>query len=337
MQAWNGMFGVSPHDGITSPDYAIYEFTHEQVHPAFVEYLIRTPLYAAEFRCRSKGIGTGFLRLNPSEFLSTPLWLPDYGTQREIAEFLDRETGRIARLIDTKNRQISRVAERIEALVGQAISDPSSPRVRFEYLVERIQRPVDLSQHEELVRLGLFNRGRGIFKKPAADEEDLGDSEFFFIVPGDLILSGQFAWEGAVALATESEAGCVVSHRYPVYVGRKGIRTAYLLGVFRSGFGAFLLNEASRGSAGRNRPLNTWRLGKEKIPLAGTGLQESVEAAIHFERRLREKTSQSISRLVEFRTALITAAVTGQLDISRWENRRHVDRRLDRIRESVGE
>ena len=192
-----------------------------------------------------------------------------------------------------------------------------------------------LSEHDELVRLGLFNRGRGMFKKPAADEEGMGDSSFYSVHEGDLILSGQFAWEGAVALATENEEGCVVSHRYPVFRGKDGINTAYLLGLLRSGFGDFLLNESSRGSAGRNRPLNTWRLGKENIPIPSRELQETVDRALAFERQLKKKTEQSISLLTEARAALITAAVTGQIDVTTWGKRGETNRRLDRIEEEV--
>lgn len=256
---------------------------------------------------------------------------PDRETQKAIADFLDRETARIDELIEKKQRFLELTSRRIDALVDEAISDPQVPRIRFENIVRRMQRPVVLSEHNELVRLGLFNRGRGVFKKPAADEEGMGDSNFYFVKTGDLILSGQFAWEGAVALATEDEEGCVVSHRYPVYRGKDGVNTAYLLGLLRSGFGDFLLNEASRGAAGRNRPLNTWRLGKEKIPVPAIALQGVVERALAYERQLKKKTEQSISLLNEARSALITAAVTGQIDVRTWGKQGQSDRRLDQI------
>lgn len=281
------------------------------------------------------GQGTTFVELARDKLRSERIPLPDLPTQKAVADFLDRETARIDQLIEKKQRFLLGVSARIEALVDQAISDPGVPRTRFENLVRRVQRPVILSEHEELVRLGLYNRGRGIFKKPSADEEGMGASDFFFVMAGDLILSGQFAWEGAVALATSSEEGCVVSHRYPVYRGRPGVNTAYLLGLFRSSFGDFLLNEASRGSAGRNRPLNTWRLGKEKIPIPGTVLQSAVESAVEFERRLKEKTEVSIGRLNEFRAALITAAVTGQIDVDTWSQQGQTDRRLDQMEEAT--
>jgi type I restriction enzyme, S subunit len=274
-------------------------------------------------------------KLTQAQLGSILISYPKLSAQISIADFLDHETARIDQLIEKKQRFLNLSARRMDALVDKAISDPTVPRTRFENVVRRMQRTVELSEHDELVRLGLFNRGRGIFKKPAADEEGMGDSSFYFVRAGDLILSGQFAWEGAVALATEDEEGCVVSHRYPVFRGREGINTAYLLGLFRSGYGDFLLNEASRGSAGRNRPLNTWRLGKEKIPVPSRELQEAVDRALAFERQLKKKTEQSISLLKEARSTLITAAVTGQIDVMTWGKQGQTDRRLDEIEEAM--
>jgi type I restriction enzyme S subunit len=51
--------------------------------------------------------------------------------------------------------------------------------------------------------------------------------------------------------------------------------------------------------------------------------------------RLRSKTNESIDRLVEFRDALITAAVTGQIDIASWGKSDQTDRRLDQIEEDM--
>jgi type I restriction enzyme S subunit len=159
----------------------------------------------------------------------------------------------------------------------------------------------------------------------------MGDSSFFWVEPGDLILSGQFAWEGAVALASAGEAGCVVSHRYPVYSGTKRATTAYLLAFFRTKMGDFILNEASRGSAGRNRPLNVNRLEKEKIPIPSATLQARIGEIVSLEMEIRRKIQTSIDLLQEHRSALITAAVTGQIDVATWGKRGTTDRRLDAI------
>ena len=95
------------------------------------------------------------------------------------------------------------------------------------------------------------------------------------------------------------------------------------------------MDNCSRGAAGRNRPLNTRILEKEKIPIPNIELQQQVAKVIEFERRLKEKTAPSIDRLKEYRSALITAAVTGQIDVATYAKSGIPDRRLDAIQEEM--
>ena len=48
-----------------------------------------------------------------------------------------------------------------------------------------------------------------------------------------------------------------------------------------------------------------------------------------------EKTESSIDRLREFRSALITAAVTGQIDVLTWGKHGTTGHRLDQIEEAT--
>ena len=79
--------------------------------------------------------------------------------------------------------------------------------------------------------------------------------------------------------------------------------------------GDFLLNENSRGAAGRNRPLNINSLLKEKISVPDVPAQEMVAKAVHRRIRVLSETAKQIGRLQEYRSALISAAVTGQIDV----------------------
>ncbi|MYB00150.1 hypothetical protein F4X90_10805, partial [Candidatus Poribacteria bacterium] len=51
--------------------------------------------------------------------------------------------------------------------------------------------------------------------------------------------------------------------------------------------------------------------------------------------RLIEKTQQSITLLSEFRSALITAAVTGQIDVKTWEKKGQTDLRMDQMEKEM--
>ena len=51
--------------------------------------------------------------------------------------------------------------------------------------------------------------------------------------------------------------------------------------------------------------------------------------------RLADKVSDSIAHLREFRSALITAAVTGHIDAVIWGTQGQTDRRLEEIEEAM--
>jgi len=251
------------------------------------------------------------------EFIGNlPILVPPEDEQRAIAAFLDHQTQRIDALIEKKERQIELLQEKRIALIHEAIQNAATRNLRVGYVANQIQRPVKRTDDEIYVPIGLYNRGRGIFHKEPTVGAELGDSDFFWVEANDLILSGQFAWEGAVALAGEEDAGCVATHRYPILRGKPGLMdTAYLFAFFTTKTGDFLLNEHSRGAAGRNRPLNAGTLLKEVIPVPPMAAQLSVSKHVYFERRFRRIVATSIKLLAEYRTALITAAVTGKIDV----------------------
>jgi len=236
--------------------------------------------------------------------------------QRAIAAFLDRETVRIDALIEKKRRQIELLQEKRSALINKAIHHPGTKLIRLRHVADYVSRPINRLDEEVYTAVGLYNWARGIFHKEPKAGYDLGDSNFFWLKSDDLILSGQFAWEGAVALASEEEEGCVVSHRYPVLRGKPGLMdTAYLWAFFTTKHGHFLLDDHSRGAAGRNRPLNVNTLSKEIIPVPPLVEQKKVVEHVYFERRFKKVVSRSIELLQDYRSALISAAVTGKIDV----------------------
>lgn len=241
---------------------------------------------------------------------------PPLDEQSTIASFLDRETSKIDGLVAEQRRLIELLNERVTSLVLSSFDSAETARMRFANAARIVSRPVIQREGDLYTPLGLFNRGRGLFHKDPREMDDMGDSDFFWIEEGDLILSGQFAWEGAVALAGKEEMGCVVSHRYPVLRGRSGIAlTEYLYALLLTKHGDFLLNEHSRGAAGRNRPLNIDTLMKETIAIPNMQTQEMVAEAVYWRNALAREIAQQIGLLQERRTALISAAVTGKIDV----------------------
>lgn len=272
--------------------------------------------YACGLNLRSVKQTSGIQNLDQEQYLDEMATCPPHAEQSAIAAALDRETARIDALIAKKTRFIELLKEKIVALASQPPDSGDLRWIRLSHVCEVISRPVLQQAGSSYIKLGLLNRGRGIFKREDTDTEDMGDSDFFWVEPGDLILSGQFAWEGAVALAHEEHAGCVVSHRFPVIRGRRDqALTEYLLAYFLTQHGDFVINDCSRGSAGRNRPLNMSLLLGWKIPVPPMPIQREVARLVHLERLIGASVTRSVDLLRERRSALITAAVTGQIDL----------------------
>jgi type I restriction enzyme, S subunit len=242
--------------------------------------------------------------------------IPPKPEQLHMVKYLDKEITKIDQTIETLRKLKEILKEKRLCLVGQAILDDKLPRTRIQHLVENISSPIHRKEKEVYTPLGLYNWARGIFHKSQTAGEELGDSSFYYVKEGDLILSGQFAWEGAVAIAGPKEEGCVVSHRFPILRGKKEkIRTEYLWAFFTSKEGDFILNECSIGSAGRNRPLNINRLMKQKITVPSFELQERVVRIIEKEKKL-EKLDKKFTRLMEeYKKSLIHHIVTGKVDV----------------------
>jgi len=317
MWAYMGALGVTKQEGILSPSYGVYRPRQSTMFiPDYLDPLLRTEPYKSEYLCRSTGITSSRIRLYPDQFLRIPLICPPPDEQVAIVRYLGHIDRRIRRYIRSKQNLIKLLEEERVVMTEAAMRLAVDCSLRIREVADRIERLVIRQNDVNYTPIGLFNRGRGIFHKVVTKGSELGDSTFFWIRSGDLVLSGQFAWEGAVAVAGEKEEGCIASHRYPVLRGRADIiETEYLWSFFRTTWGQVLLDHHSRGAAGRNRPLNIVSLMKEKIPVPPLNIQREIGALVQLESRTRQVVAALIETVREYRTRLIAEIVEGKLDV----------------------
>lgn len=314
MRSFQGGLEYSTLSGSVSSAYVPLA-TLKWVFPGYFKYLFKSSTYIQALQSTSDLVRDGqALRFENFSKVALPIVPSD--EQKFIADYLDRTTAHIDALVNKKTRLIELLRERFIALASKAEVDSAANWIRLSHASEVINRPVVQEAGNNYTKLGLYNRGRGIFKKEPTDTENMGDSDFHWVKAGDLILSGQFAWEGAAARAKTEHDDCVVSHRYHLLRGRKGVAlTDYLYAYFLTRHGDFVLNDSSRGSAGRNRPLNLNLLLNWKIPIPPPEIQEEIASLIRAKEKMESLQRRSISLLQEHRTALITAAVTGKIDL----------------------
>ena len=319
--AWMAALGASRHLGIVSPAYGVYRpHDAESFNPAYLDYLLRTRAYVSEYIGRSTGIRSSRLRLYPAQFLDIPLLQPPKIEQDQIVAFLRAHDAHIARFIKAKHSALSLLAEARSVLADQAIESDRTVQVRIDRVLSLVTKPIQRMPNEAYTAIGLKNRGRGIFHKPSSLGGDLGDSVFFPVDEGDFVFSGQFAWEGAVAVASEADNGCIASHRYPIAKCNPDlVMPEYLYTFFLSGKGDLVLNHHSRGAAGRNRPLNPRTLLKEAVPIPPIELQRGVADLYREELKIRREVEQELTLIRELRDRQIADVVTGQIDLRSWQ------------------
>ena len=319
--AWMAALGASKHIGIVSPAYGVYR-SHQanSFNPSYLDFLLRTRAYVAEYIGRSTGVQSSRLRLYPDQFLDIPLVQPPLPEQDQIVAFLRAQDAHFVRYMKAKRDVVDLLAEMRSVRADEAIKSSGTQHIRLDRLLRLVSNPIRRMPNESYKPIGLKNRGRGIFHKPPSLGADLGDSIFFPVDEGDFVFSGQFAWEGAVAVAGEADQGCIASHRYPIAKCDLELLTPeYLYTFLLSGMGDLLLNHHSRGAAGRNRPLNPRTLLKETIPVPPIHLQREVSALYREELLVRREIEEELALIRELRERQIADVVTGQIDVRAWQ------------------
>lgn len=317
MLAWRGAYGVSDHAGIVSPAYSVFEVDRNVVDLRYLHHRTRSKDMQATFRCNSKGIMESRLRLYPDNLLSISIELPPLPEQVIIAAFLDRETTRIDSLIEKKGRFIDLLRDRLVVDAIQATAPRADwPSVPFWTVASA--KSISGVTGEGLLSVYLdrgvipYSEGGGLVHKPAESLE-----KYQLVEPGDFVMNNQQAWRGSVGVSAHRG---IVSPAYLIFEldGTK-IDPAFANYAFRSKpyVEQFMLASMSVGDIQRQIK---WHL-LRRVPVSLPPLEEQRDIAARLDREkaridlLIAKTERSIELLKEHRSALITAAVTGKIDV----------------------
>ncbi len=119
--AWMGAMGVSPVNGIASPAYNVYT-PNKSLDPAYVDALVRIPVFAEEATRFSKGVWSSRLRLYPEGFFEIWMPVPPLEEQLAIVAHIRRETDKLDALQKATERTIRLLKERRAALIAAAVT-----------------------------------------------------------------------------------------------------------------------------------------------------------------------------------------------------------------------
>lgn len=169
MRAWQGAFGAVQVAGMVSPAYVVARPTEEFL-TRYVELVLRTPNAVEEMRRHSQGVTDFRLRLYWDEFKTIRVALPPLAEQAAILSFLDQETARIDSLVAEQETLIALVKEKRLAVICRAVTKGLNPTVPMKD--SGIDWLGEVPEHWAVVRLKrvvLFQRGHDL---PLEDRED---------------------------------------------------------------------------------------------------------------------------------------------------------------------
>lgn len=129
MKAWQGSVAISDHRGIVSPAYFVYESLHEE-SPRFFHYLMRSDRYITGYLSISEGVRVNQWDMDPALHSRMPLLIPSKDEQEAITDLLDRETAKIDALVAEQEQLITLLKEKRQAVISHAVTkglDPSVP------------------------------------------------------------------------------------------------------------------------------------------------------------------------------------------------------------------
>lgn len=126
---------------------------------------------------------------------------------------------------------------------------------KFDDILEKYEDPV-VTPHDGYERLGVRSHVKGTFHSYVAPGAELETAQMHRVAANKLLFNITFAWEHAVAITDEDDAGKLVSHRFPQFTFAPEMDPKFFRYVVADAKFRYHLWLSSPGGAGRNRVLN---------------------------------------------------------------------------------
>ncbi|QKI82796.1 restriction endonuclease subunit S [Kroppenstedtia eburnea] len=315
----------------------LFKIDDKQLTDKYLKYHFLSDFGKAELR--SNATGSTALGIKADRLKGTYILVPSLNEQQAIANFLDRETEKLDRLVEKKERLIELLREKRQALITQAVTKGLNPNVPMkdsgiEWLGEvpehwkvlkikwlskvkrgasprPIEDPIYFDNNGEYawVRIADVTSSNMYLKKTSQTLSELGASLSVKLPPGKLFLS----IAGSVGKPCISGIKCCIHDGF-VYFPDLQENEKFFYYVFASGapYGGL-------GKLGTQLNLNTDIVGD--IYTGVPEIKEQLEIVKYLDNQtskidtLISKLQIQITKIKEYRQALISSAVTGKIDV----------------------
>jgi type I restriction enzyme S subunit len=279
--------------------------------------------------------GSTMQHLTADAFGGFPVLLPPQADQARIARYLDQETTRLDALVAAKERVLGLLAEKRRTLITRAVTCgldqhvpmkdtgiewiPQVPRHWTPTKISRLFRQTKRLGFADLTVLSVY-RDYGVIERASRDDnvnrvpDDL--EKYQLVERGDLVINKMKAWQGSLGIA---ELNGITSPDYVVFSPLHRAVPKFLHYLLRNQILTTVYMSMSNGIRTSQWRLEPDRFCTLQLFLPPIDEQRAVVGHIDVEiaklDALNMATESTIALLKERRTALITAAVTGKLDV----------------------
>lgn len=307
--------------------------------PAFLKHLLLSDKFIDGVSGAT--YGAKMPRANWEDIGGLPILLPSNDEQQQIAAFLDWKTGQIDALIEKKKDLLEKLKEKRLAIITQAVTkglNPAAPlpdsgipwlgQVPEHWEVKKLkfiasiryglgEPPEYVNEGLNLVRATDISKGviaRDGFKKVRS--EDVPWERNPSLSVGEIIVVRSGAYTGDSAIVPIGLEGSIAG--FDMVVTATDIHPEILAWALLSPYLLEAQIYQARMRAAQPH-LNAEELGNFVVVVPAPSEQETLapfikEQTTHIE-CLVDKTRIAIQKLTEYRTALITAATTGKIDV----------------------
>jgi type I restriction enzyme, S subunit len=304
--------------------------------PRFFRYFMQMAVESGVFA----GTTASTIQHLPAEKLRVVRYpAPPIEEQRRIADYLDRETARLDALIAAKGRVLALLAEKRRALITRAVTrglDDKTlvkdtgvewltqvPRHWTSTKISRLFRQAKRLGFPDLTVLSVY-RDYGVIERASRDDnvnrvpDDL--EKYQLVEVGDLVINKMKAWQGSLGIA---RLRGITSPDYVVFRPFHREDPSFLHFLLRNHRLTTVYLSMSNGIRTSQWRLEPDRFGDLVVFLPPLFEQRTIVHQIAAETAkgddMRVATERTIKLLKERRAAIISAAVTGKIDVERGE------------------
>ena len=273
---------------------------------------------------QAAGVGATFVELSSGALAGFEVDCPDVAEQRRVSDFLDAEVARIEKISSGYLRMQSLLSERVQSLVdGLMDSDGDVP---LRYAVRFREGPGIMAEdfRDEgvpLIRISGLRQGAVTLQgcNYLDEEKVLSKWGQFRLKLGDYIISGSASIGNVSVVLDDSVQGAVpYTGLIVLRPATAGVSMKYVAAVLASSRFARQIDVLKTGSTMQH--FGPTHLSQVRIPLPLLGKQNLIASEVEAVQRQKVRSEELVGRQVallrERKRALITAAVTGQIDVT---------------------